>query len=881
MPASVVQGQEDNPLVGIWTLDEGYQITELLFRSDGGYQLDTNSTDTDLDYSLTERGRYQTSGQTLTLTPYDYLGEPEHKLFQFQISGESLSLVRLDYELSYVYQYKPGSTADVLAREQVDADLVGTWIRSIPYSGTEAYTFRPGGYFVRVSTPEDSQFLPDFLRGRYTRDGSRLTLTPYSGVDAAYELDFFGNTLTLVTADQFSVAWYAYEGVPGSPAEVRTKAEEARAFVSREHWHVGVWEIHDDIQTVDLTIRPDGHYVAHELTDSLPGVVRGRYTLEPTRIQLSPFVGQDIYARSNGEFGKVERTRELDYYDGELQFIDLAAISQSVTLARKRPETEAIVVEAVRQAQAERARDGWYLGIWEVNDPVGWMAFTFRPDQRYIAKAGADGVPGEVERGYFRVAGEKLTLAPYAGLGQARGFELDLYEGDLFLVGDLARLVVARKMPESEIGVAEKTRAPVAMQGERGSILGPWTADLPGQSAELVFRPDGQFRLSRCSDRVLSHDYGLYTVDMTTRTLVSDSRFVAVQTLGLDFYADTLTIFGGTLGPPSTYTVNLGTVDAAIAASLADDAEEAKVDAAWLLRVPIGPRDPKAVQVPTADIPADPQPGHLFELPIVFSQFAFYRRLLPGFVYFNELGVIRSVPVVNTREWYFFTTGRVLVRFRNYRATFTYPITTVDISDTWGAYRIGPRPLQQDILHLYADNGLFIETDAGEQIEMTLEDGRRNLFWNKDFQLLSDWAAEQRSVPCPDPAHPDPSLMNTGLSLSSGLVPDEIPDEPSSEEPPTEDPPPSPPPVYAQTTIELSDRPLTDDPATRQRVSQLLAAISVALTPTGAAAVRRITLHVNFTATQGSLAGLEATAKAAGGSWGEQPLPAPELREPT
>jgi hypothetical protein len=775
--------QADNPLVGIWLLDEGYQLTELLFRSDGRYQLDTNSTDPDMDYSLPERGRYDIDGRSLTLTPYDYIGEPAHKVFQFQIDGQSLSLIRVDYELSYVYQFKPGSTADVLAREHVEKDLVGTWIRPIPYSGTAAYTFRPDGYYIDVHTPQDSQFPPEIVRGRYTLDGSRLTISPYSGVDAAYELDFFGNTLTLVTSGAFSVGWYAYENVAGSGAEVRARVEEARAFLHQEHWHVGVWEIRDDVRTVDLTIRPDGHYTSHETTESLPGLVRGRYLLEAGRLQLSPFVGQDIYARSNGEFGKVERTRTLDYYDGELQFIDLDAISQSVTLARKRADSEAAVEQAVSEAEAERARDGWYLGVWQVNDPAGWMEFTFRSDQRYIAKAGTDGVAGEVERGRFRVADMKLTLAPYAGLGVARGFELDLYEGDLLLVGDLARLVVARKIAGSETEVADKTQAPEAMQGERGSILGRWSADLPGQSAELVLRPDGQFRLNRCDGRAVSHDYGLYTVDMSTRTLVSDSRFLPVQTLGLDFYGNTLTIYGGTLGPSSTYTVNLGTVDAAIAASLAADADEGRVNAAWLLRVPIGPRDSNAAQLPTADIPADPQPGRIVDDSTVFTQFAFYRRLIPGFVYFDDMGVIRSVLVVNTREFYFFSTGRVLVRFRNYHATFQYPITTVDISDTWGAYRIGPKPAEQDILHLYADNVLFIETDAGEQIEMTLEDGRRNLFWGKDMQLLSEWASEQQTVPCSGPEHPQASLMNTGVSLSSTLAPDEIRDDPSILEP--------------------------------------------------------------------------------------------------
>jgi hypothetical protein len=38
---------DTDPLVGIWSLDEGYQITELLFRSDGHYQLDTTSQNAD------------------------------------------------------------------------------------------------------------------------------------------------------------------------------------------------------------------------------------------------------------------------------------------------------------------------------------------------------------------------------------------------------------------------------------------------------------------------------------------------------------------------------------------------------------------------------------------------------------------------------------------------------------------------------------------------------------------------------------------------------------------------------------------------------------------------------------------------------------------
>jgi hypothetical protein len=424
-----------------------------------------------------------------------------------------------------------------------------------------------------------------------------------------------------------------------------------------------------------------------------------------------------------------------------------------------------------RQAQEEREREDWRIGIWQVNDPDGWIEFTFRPDNRYIAKSGADAVPSRVERGQYLVRAGKITLAPYHGLGAARGFEIDLYDGELFLIGDNLRMVVARKIPGSESGVVEKTLRPVALEGELGSILGLWTASMPGESAELVFRPDGQFRLNRCGNGAVSQDYGLFTVHMADRTLVYDSRFSPVQTRSLDFYGDTMTVFGGH-SSPSTYTVNLGMADAAISASLAADDAEAQIDAQWMERAPVLPRDPNAVHTPAGNIPPDPNPGVIFENAVVLKQYQLYRRLIPGFVQFNVSGTIRSVAVVNTREWHLFPTGRVMVRFTNHRAGLVYPVTVAETSDIWGAYIVEPKPAETDILHIYADNVLFMETDMGEQIEMTLEDGRRNLFWGKDYLIWSEWASEQKPIPCELPDTSDPSLMNTGVPLSTDIPPD-------------------------------------------------------------------------------------------------------------
>jgi hypothetical protein len=215
----------------------------------------------------------------------------------------------------------------------------------------------------------------------------------------------------------------------------------------------------------------------------------------------------------------------------------------------------------------------------------------------------------------------------------------------------------------------------------------------------------------------------------------------------------------------------LGSVDAAMEASLAADAAEAAVDAQWLARVPVGPRDPNAVQIPTANIPADPNP-RIFNAPTALRNYQLYRRLIPGFVYFNHW---------NDRE----RGGREhpRVALSPPAASWFASATTVPASCTrprsrmcrfLGSYRIEPKSVERDILHRYADNGVFIETDRGEQLAMTLEDGRRHLFWDKDYMILSEWAAEQKPVPCQLPADPDPSLMNTGISLATTIAPDEI-----------------------------------------------------------------------------------------------------------
>ena len=123
----------------------------------------------------------------------------------------------------------------------------------------------------------------------------------------------------------------------------------------------------------------------------------------------------------------------------------------------------------------------------------------------------------------------------------------------------------------------------------------------------------------------------------------------------------------------------------------------------------------------------------------------------------------------DTQQWHFFPNGRLLVRFTTWsvRGTNGYSETT----EFWGAYTIGFKPIQPDILHCYADNDVTVKLDMGDLVKLTLEDGRRNLFWGKGCFPHASWAIEQKPEICQRPAQPDTSLINTGVSLSTAIAP--------------------------------------------------------------------------------------------------------------
>ncbi len=757
--------QGDDRLIGVWEDNDGFMTAKLLFRSSGRYQLDEKSSDPAIDLSSSERGQYQVDRNTLILTPYDYLIKPAPRRYKLELSGDSFSLTSPDYGQIQTFRFRPGSDADVLAREQVDPQLVRVWRRHVAFYGEVECTFRPGGYYAVKQTPDNPLFDTSYVRGRYERTGNQLTFKPYSAAPEIDELDFFGEELTLIETDSFSRTAVTFQAVPGSEREVPVKAAEAEAFLASANWQVGIWEVRQGNLHVDLTLRPDGHYVAELQTVSGPEIVRGLYTLESKRIQLSPFVGQDLYAHSGGEFGNAEAMRQLDYYDGELQFIDLSAVIQWVTVARKRPGSDASVLEKLSQARAAQTQVGWAVGIWQVNDGAGWMEFTFRPDGRYIVQAGKNGIANEVERGKYQLRGDKLTLACYPNLGQPGAFITDYYDDALLLIGDRHRMLVARKVPGSETGVTEATTRPKALEGAWEPLVGLWSQAFNGSSAELLLRPDGQFRYASCIKAELTKEYGLYAVDLASRTLVVDSRVAEPIIAELDVYADTVTLVSTNQGFPLTFVIHPELTEAALQVSFAADVQESEMNRQWLDRIPIGPTNPDIGQAPS--LPIDLRSEHVLDGATVFTEYRHYQRFIRGFVY--------EVEVDNSQEWHFLRNGRVMMRFIQHRAAPGLPpVIVADVIDAWGAYTIQPKPPGQDVLHRYADNVLRIETDLGETLEMTLEDGRRHLFWGRDRAVVDEWAAEDQPALCLPPADIDPRLMNTGLSLQTSIAPDDF-----------------------------------------------------------------------------------------------------------
>lgn len=181
---------------------------------------------------------------------------------------------------------------------------------------------------------------------------------------------------------------------------------------------------------------------------------------------------------------------------------------------------------------------------------------------------------------------------------------------------------------------------------------------------------------------------------------------------------------------------------------LADiDAERA----AFHARAPTGPIRP-GVQAPEPGYPPDPNPDRIFTGATVFSEGELY-TFFSAFTYVMDLNgrlqtvnssdVVLNTPKMATLDytrgeyrdtalWLFRPNGRVLVRYESYWNALdigTVPITPT-VTASWGRYRI-------------EGDGVRVETDEGEQLELELIMGRRKLRQGGLCFDEIEWATEQ------------------------------------------------------------------------------------------------------------------------------------------
>ncbi|MEO6350297.1 MAG: hypothetical protein ABIP53_06565 [Candidatus Limnocylindrales bacterium] len=91
---------------------------------------------------------------------------------------------------------------------------------------------------------------------------------------------------------------------------------------------------------------------------------------------------------------------------------------------------------------------------------------------------------------------------------------------------------------------------------------------------------------------------------------------------------------------------------------------------------------------------------------------------------------------MNSTKWYFETTGRLYTIFTNWPLGKIYDRYSPepDVNTYWSRYTIVEGTDTDRVL---------VETDAGEQIEMSLANGRRNLVWDNDVYGQVDWENQQ------------------------------------------------------------------------------------------------------------------------------------------
>jgi len=271
---------------------------------------------------------------------------------------------------------------------------------------------------------------------------------------------------------------------------------------------------------------------------------------------------------------------------------------------------------------------------------------------------------------------------------------------------------------------------PCRAQAAPERLVGIWVFRDMFQTVELWFLADGRYSATTRVGDAAVPESGRYEVRGTKLTLAPQGAGPVTYDFALA--GSRLTLSGGNYAAPQTFEKVPGSEAKVAGEARRADAGKAREDAEWRARIKVAPIGRRPAHIPVGEVPADPNSGHVFKTPTVFTEQNLYLRLTP---YKLRLSDGTASDVFNSWKWYFLPTGRVFVRSEQFRPGGRYDSARPrgEVKTFWGAYRIEPGAEVDKV---------YVETDQGEKVEMEFRDGRRNLYWGNEVYGHVEWERE-------------------------------------------------------------------------------------------------------------------------------------------
>lgn len=262
-------------------------------------------------------------------------------------------------------------------------------------------------------------------------------------------------------------------------------------------------------------------------------------------------------------------------------------------------------------------------------------------------------------------------------------------------------------------------------------LVGRWHQQDDFSTRVITFLPDGRYGETLTIGDADVSESGVYSADGSTVVFMPIGAEASTWSMSVE--GETLVLVDSSGATTIEYTLEPGSPEAVIGEAAAQDAQEAQLDAQWRARLPVARMTQQPVHIPVGEVPADPNVSNVFLDATVFVSANLYVDISMVDITLDN-GTTQAVQ--NTTNWHFLPTGRVFTIFTNWSPGRIYDSSNPqpDVATHWGAYTV--------VEGVPADR-LLVQSDAGEQIEMQLTHGRRNLIWGNSVYGQVDWENEQ------------------------------------------------------------------------------------------------------------------------------------------